>query len=1097
MALTAEQLLQIEENAQKRNADVIPVEGPGSSVAEPDDAYAAQSRDISEYYQSIQAEGLDKNDLLPPIERGRRAVIDVANILAHDEMATLGFKLDEEGLSHRLSTAKDMWMEHPIRSTIATGFGILPALRIMSKPFMPDKLIGMTDDVLRSTGMVDDPAVLARMSSRDKRLLQQQAYNMQNAANLKAKINDGTASFYERALHRFNETFANKYMKMTEPDQPFGQKAQYIARINNVMEGQEVHRHLANLPDDKYGTAIAQYLIDPKRINDLPNSVKPWAINMGNTLRKQQHAATKEGFISAEEAEQIGDIWFSTTRIGTPAAEMGAQNTILMRGRGGTVKQLKVPRTASPNLLARATSKQEVKGLIDRQAAAEALEAGNANKALGLLKGKDHQPYRELINDGEHGLAIQKLTEGGRIDFSPESLTMKSLMQQSLLFENYRYIRDVAINPEFTKNAQYVAQLSPKMRKQFISLDTFEGASRVRRMVGKKLGKDGPVEELGYVHKSLFDELVGPQGQGGVGGGMVDLLGVMTAMHKTSKTAFNMPTHFQNVFGNYAFLINAGFNPFTPENFSLLHKTALPAIRKMQKATRGKQPVADIGSLGTIESKAGGAAIDLADEFNSLELKEIVEMSSMLAAEGIGVMSRIAEKAKDHQTLTKKIIEYYQKGINKTGAENLSDWYMAEDGFVKAGYFLHLRQRGFSRAASAREVGRRLPMYHSIGEFQKRTRHSLLPWISFPSEAFRIFKNNLMDRPVSTIMMTHATNMAQAVMYPATGESYEGIRDTIENLPTWAQKPTTSLVTPWRDSNDDIRAAMLDFLPNSSFLPKTTADVGGRGIFQKLPFGLDQPFPILNGLYYAMTGQDAWGREIPTDPNDPTEKIGKVMANTLGFVSPPIIQKYLLNTTTPDGEGWTPYRLKQDFGSAVNPYTNKPGHALYDMFLNNTGITGAKFYPSSGEQGLANDQFVAKQLTNYRGKLTRDWNAFIKSGDHTSAAQTFSDIMMTFNQEWSDPAVAQQKANDWLKRHIRSLQKIPALRGMSKEKILEQISQMGDSVAMARSSGMAERVAALRQAYMTAGATEEGGGSVLGGGFSGGGFGGGSLGGSL
>jgi hypothetical protein len=1046
----------------------IPMGPPGSTVREPDDEYAARSREIAEYYQSLEANNIDRSDLLPPVRQDRNPFVDVANIFLHDEMAAVGVSLDQNNFDWNLKNAKEAWTEHPIRSGIATALGIVPGLMVATKPLWAFKMGGIGDDVLKSVGLVDDIGELAKMSSRDKTILRTTAYNIQKQRKLETKIEAGTASFVERQMYGFNKRFGNTYLQLADPDAPVGVRAAYLNRMTEVIKGKEINRYLKNLPDEKHGPAIAKYLQDAGKLTELPNNVRPWAMRLRDDLRTLQSQARREGMLSEEEAAKIGDVWFSTLRKGTPLQEEGRFTTVFSRGRGGKTEMINVPRTSSAHFLERKTSKEELSVLINRQQAAEALERGQSKKALSLLKEDD--PIAGMIRAGDESTALGALKEGGQINLTPESLTMRSLLQQRLLFENFRYLRDIALNPDITKSADEIAALGRGARKKWVNLDdpgVLPNASRVRRMVARKTGNTGEAP-LGFVHKSIFREMSDiDSGFRATSNGMVDLLSLLTAVHKTAKTAFNLPTHFQNMLGNYVFLINAGFNPMSGNGFDLMYKKALPAVWKAQRAHRKGSPITDLGNVGVVESKIGGDAINIGSELGSFEVGELIERSSLMASEGVGILERMAKRTNDHAGLTNGLLKFFQKTLGLPGLNHASDAYMAEDAFAKFAYFLDLRSRGFNRVAASLEVSRRMPMYHTLGPAQTEARKWLLPWISFPAESVRVLKNNLMDYPLRTAAMLHSVNAIQALMYPSTGQSYEGLQAQKEQLPMWAQTPVSTIMTPLRDDNDDIRSAVLDFMPHAAFLPNTIAK--DAPLLQKLPLGMDQPFPIMTGLMNAMTGKGSFGQPIPTDPDKPSQLIWNAVANTASFVAPPLVQKYLLNTNTPTHT----YRLQQDFGSLVNPATLKPGVRMFDMFVNNA--SAIKMYPASPEQQIANNMMTTQAVRNYRGKLTTNWNAWVRSGDWVTAGETLKDIQQTYIQEFGDPAVAESKFRDWLKRHARDIAKHPMMRSMSREDIIAKLHSMGPDLAIARSDAQARYIETLREEIIRRG--PEGGGS--------------------
>ena len=1399
-----------------------------SGIPERDDDEAAAMREASEYYQSLAGQNIGRDDLLPRVAPENNVVVDIANILAGDLMATMGFTLDKEGLTHDIDTAKDFVTEHPVRAGVAVALNVLPGLAALTKGYRVGKFANLPDEYIRGAGLVDETIDLARMAPEAKMTLKQQAYQIQRGRELAQKIEGGTASTQEKAMHIFNKNFGNSYveqMSMAHSGEgAAGLSKMYSEKMNKVVQGADIGRLLDELPEKSIGTSIAKYLNDPAEIANIPKSAQPWAIALADRLRSNQKAMLSEGMLSEDTVEKVGDIWFSTLRKGSAMTEEGVTTSIFsIPGKGEKTKILSVPRTTSPHLMDRSASKKELSIILNRQEAAEALEAGNPDKAIKLLKAKNDAPeVIQMIANGDKTGAMGVLGQAGFIDTTPASLTVKSLLQQTLLFENFRYLRDVAVNPAYTKTASEFAMLSKPVQSRMRSLDQLPNSAILRRMVGKKQGLNGAVAELGYIHEDVFKELTdAATGQPGVSSGLVSMLDLMTAVHKsvkcvvagtriltelgyekieeayeykegfktedTGKRVFNgtewesvsetfseqvqqtykitlrdnsyiqgtpehpikvngewkrldelnvgdtvdqalggpfptsnvkvpwnpwtgsvgghsfieidediaeiigwymgdgsagvdginicighedydystnrlatlcsrvglnytfstskiireksnwpittfricnkrfwrllkafgciegssrvvkvpefifrspkpvvaaflrgvydtdghstkasgdfsvstvhedfamdlqlllkwvgipasinlsklkyhnylssvyrirsgslkskkiaaeiglfgmprkmanitkhltakdhkkqsrawinrvksievidepvvvydvsMPdthqfysnglishntslnpfTQGQNIWGNYGFLAMRGWNPFNKRNHDLIWKTSYPAIRQLQKAARGGKGVPEITelNLGILDSQVGGGKINIAAEMASSEMAQVIEKNSLLSAEGLGVVDRLAKRADDSQVMIKSLAKMTQKAAKAPGINQAIDFYLAADGMVKMAYFLDLRTKGYSRLAASLEVARALPMYSTIGQTPQTLRRAALPWVSFPAEALRIVKNNVMDYPLRSMMWFHGTDVMQALMYPALGENYKGMELLKEGLPTYGNKPSTTLLTPLRDSNNDLRAMTIDFLPHSAFLPQSASkDASMREI---LPFGMGQPLPILDGLQMAMTGQDAFGKPIPTEPGSITEKISVMAKGTVGMIMPPLISKYVLS---PGAPSWN-YRIMQDAGMAKNPYTTKAGDPFYDMLLNNIGSLGtAKFYPSSAEQMMGNKNLTERAVQDWRAKLTRNWNAFMRSGDHQAANEVFTDIKRSFMLEWKNPAVAQQKEKDFLLRHLRTLMLHPQLGSYSKERLIEVITEMSDKVGGMRS----------------------------------------------
>ena len=1033
--------------------------------------YEAETERFREEYDSIYARDLDPRDYLPP-SNDLNTVRDLTNIVLGDEMASVGASLDRDGLHWELEKAKNFWAEHPVRATLATLTTAIPMASAAMKQFRAAKVVGITDDMVLAQGMVDDTVDIARMGEKEREVLRKQHYTLTQNADLEERIALDQASVKDIATYKMHKWFGNSYMEHSDPRLWTKTRREWMETNNRLLgDNGIITDFLKKMPEDEeIGTSIARYLDNPRLLSEIPKKSRAWAVRLGDELRDTQSTMVREGLIANEEAAQVGDTWFSMLREGTKK-DFGPTTTILERTNTGKVRVMAVPRTASPNLLKRSMPKEELTEFMRKQQASEWLSKGRTDDALALLQGDAYTDVRRLIDQGDKGTAIKILGEQGKVDFTPKSLTFNSLFAQKQLLNTYRYVRDIALDPSITITSDQLMRMGPAARRNWQNLDKLDGADRLRRMAS--IGKGEPVNALGHVPKRVYSEmqeLVGmdrSNWKSGVG----DLTQALVAMYKTAKTAFNAPTHVQNVIGNNFFLLNAGVNPLSPE-FLKLQGLSLKAINSMQRAARkgvgSAESLSDVSKL-KLDSLAGGKKIDVVEELQSPELKDILELSSLMTAEGIGVLQNIIKNARTGSPV-KALVSGYNKVLKGGRLDRLADLYMAEDGMAKMAYFLHLRQRGLSRAASLNEVGRRLPMYNSVGEVPGMLRSSVLPWITFPIEASRIMKNNLVDHPLKTAMILQIPEMMQVAAYGAGragwGEamSAQEIEERKTQLPAWAHRPA-SFMTPWRDKNGDFRAAMLDWLPYSSAMPSTIHK--DAPAIKKLPFGLDEPIPILGAAYMALTGKDAWGREIPSASLP--GKITSMMLNLTGMIAPPLMQKYFFNPTDPKFG----YSVLQDTGNAINPYTMKEGDPVLDLFMNR--VIGFKSYASSPEQQLANESFKLRDLRSLRGRYTREWAALLKSGDTDTAARRLRDIHATFVQESGDPALAQQKFSAWLTRHWRDVGKHPQLRGISKEELESRMSGITQAAGQQRTRTQRELYEAYAKELGRRGRTSGGG----------------------
>lgn len=1052
---------------------------PPESSDEGDTDYTEAIQNQKEYYDQLKSSDMEPALFMPKVDKGTPTATlsgtlgDAANLIFGDEMSSLGFAADKNGLDWNLERAKDFWVDHPVRAALGLANTVAPVLGLAYRGARAARFAGISDDML-ATSFGYDVGDLAKMAEKDKELLKINLDHINRYNDRIARVDSigvENASLKDQAYYYATKAFHNTYHQATDPRQVFNVGAEWRARTAPLFaERGEFAKHLADLPPDDIAPMVGKYLVDPTAIEQVPEQYRPWMIRAVGDLKNRQAAMLKEGMITPKEASAVGDFWFNTTRTGT-ARDYGDTTTLLDYTNQGEVRMLKVPKTSSVNLLNRRTSPGELKALVEKQSARELLSDGKINEALSVLGNNEgFSDARDLIQRGEITKATKLLSTEGQIDFTPKSVTFDSIFTQGLLHESYRFMRDLALNEDVTKSRDYFSALSSAKQRNWLSLDDLPGSDRLRRMVAVSRGLDpDAVDELGYVPKAVFSQLK-EFTDGSFQSGVTDLLKLGTAIHKTAKTALNFPTHISNVLGNGAMLINAGVNPFSDEFGDLVGRSA-GVVWNFFKSKRGKDISQSFADAGIIPSKVGGANINIAEEFASSELTDLLEFKTMMSndatMEGLGAIERMAKTKSFAGWLAKKV----NKGLDKTILPKFSDAYMAEDAVPKMAYYLNLRQRGFTRGAAAMEVGRRMPMYQGVGVVSQSARGWFLPWVTFSTEMTRILKNNMIDYPLRTAMMLQIPGLAQVGSNSIAGAmgrpmTPQGTQDAREQLPAWADRPN-SIITPIEDRNADLRSMTLDFLPYSSVMPPSISDTST--LLKKLPFGLDEPMPILMGLGYALSGKDSQGNDIPTDPNKPSQKFGMMALNMAGFLAPPLVERYLFDPK----EAKLGYKLLQETGKAVNPYTEKAGDPLFDFFINN--FSGVKMYPSSPEQQMANESFVKSELETYRGGLSRQWQGLLKSGDTENAAKKMQEIAQTFTQEYEEPGVAQRKTIEWMKAHVSGLKKHPQLRGFSNEDLRYMLKQLEDTSADQRTRAKAGLVDMYRRELQRRGRQSYGG----------------------
>ena len=1063
-------------------------------VLYPDDETAAQARTITEHFeaQQSQREGTFKHDVVPkpstppltPEQAQMEPVRNFTNFLFGDTAAAVGVTWERDGIHASLDTMRDMWSDHPYRAGLslaadagpmfAAGLRVARSLRGVSADIDAGELV--------AKGLANSVADYDKLDTGAKAIVQGQAKRIAELTQLRSAVDSGTANPIQKIKYAFQEGFGNSYLESQTLNETNPEVAikEWHEKTKNILSGKSVQTML-DLADDvkpTEGTAILHAIKDPTQLNSLSPKARELALSFSSEGRELQKQALAEGFIDQDAVDKVGDVWFSTLRQDSPLFEEGAKTEALslIRKKDGAIRTISVPRTGSPSLKARGLDQSGVTDLIKRQRAAEALDAGNKEKAIKHLAGTaDEQEAVGLIRSGDLDNAKKLLGKEGFIASNPKELVVRSLIQQKLLLENFRTLRDVALNPTITKTAEEVAAMSKATRRRMMSLDKIQNAGVLRRMVETKSGKR--IANLGFIDESLFHE-VARVADHGTTNQFVSLLEFATAIHKTAKTALNPFTHIQNLAGNHIFMWLAGMNPADPQNYALA-KQSWSSFRDFQAARKAGTPLEKIADLGKVKG-LDGKDIDIAEEIMSPILSGrngLLDISSMEAAEGIPILARMYEKAGDHQLFIKKAIEYTQKA-SKVGpkgltAEAMSSMYMAEDSAAKLTYYLHLRQRGLSPLASANEVAKRLPMYGTLGHTLGSARKAAVPWISFPAETIRIMKNNMIDAPLRTAMVMQIPDVLQMGMamgpqaFGQPGMSYEETRSRQEQLPMWAQKASAVVAPPLltdpftqERNQGQVRSFMLDVLPWMSIPGADAPDASWQ---EKMPMGLGNLFPIISGFKDALEGKGRFGQDVATDPNSITAKVGTILLRTMGTLAPPMVEKYLMNPELPT----VYYRAQVDAGYRDNPSTGETGTPFFDLLVNNSFI---KSYAGGPEMQVANQRFSDRRIEAYRGRLGKELRAFASTGDWTNVVDTLRSVQATYLKDSPDkPALARKRYKDWLKLHAREIMKHPSFKGMSKADFVRKLQDEESTEFQKMDPARREYIAALREGYRQSG----------------------------
>jgi hypothetical protein len=418
------------------------------------------------------------------------------------------------------------------------------------------------------------------------------------------------------------------------------------------------------------------------------------------------------------------------------------------------------------------------------------------------------------------------------LETNPRSLVLGGFIKDNVLFQIHRNFRDIIVdaveNPigkwaqATTSRAAYEA-MPAYAKKEWMDFAELEKvvpglAGRMERMVSARVKKDGldpkKYGQLPMLDRSIVQQFFGPEGGaievGGVFGKFFEL---MTAVHKTSRTALNPASQSANIVGNMMMLAMRGMNPFSSQALNDA-QTATSLFRKLnkQKDLEG----ATVESLMNPENLAKllgdnryitdkmGKQVDVADLLSSFAMRDIVEAQSFEELEGLRHVHKVLKqmeglerKGWSHHALAgvaRSIAGVGEVPYVKPTLEAASAAYLAGDMVPKMMYAFKLARDGFGHDAIVREIGRALPQYRTVGHLAQSTRRIVFPWITFPAEAARIMKNNMMDRPVQMMAWMQAPQIAQSVVSGlGMGPDFKEYEDTLKSAPPWAVRYQTVL----------------------------------------------------------------------------------------------------------------------------------------------------------------------------------------------------------------------------------------------------------------------------------------------------------------
>lgn len=1061
----------------------------------------------------------------------------VVDFMFGGEMALLGMQYDNGAITQDWDIAKKQWAEAPVwenvLNVISIGTYAFPPARaayLSTKIGKVGRLLGTVpskaDDIARlkavgklsrdATSVDDDTLKLLLQQERNTAKYTDQASKVDMLANGEQGV--PVPGVMDRAKSKFDDLFSNSYMDIVGNAAKGNESIRNLVNkgINDAWKREDMGSLLRNIPDvgpgDKMPERFMEHFLSKQGVKGAISKLKGndlrWANEMEAASKAHVQDALESGFQTPETIAHIGGFHIPAQKIGTPAAD------------AATTRSLFMPTTR------KATAKEVAAGLATKDDQITAMRSFDMPRldspTLKRRKADLPEVYRKMVN--------------GELITDPTELTIRGYMTDRMLLNNYKIVTDLATRPGYGFNMEDIVlkhgSVTQAAKKGFVSLENLQGEipTTLRRMIEKKnpsaLGANG---ELPMMRKEVFEELFSENGMFAQTQQAVGMFEALVSIHKTAKTGYSLPTHIQNIVSNIVMLSQRGYNMLAPSNLRVGVKSA-QVVKDIGKHLKAKKAVGPYSLTKAIQEgrstglalgkykMPNGKVLDLNEELLNPSVMALIEESSFEMAEGHARMEKMLQSIGSQKGMTRALLKSYQKIENVANKkfqvfEKMSEAYLAEDMVPKVAYFLDLRSKGLTPEAAVIEVGRALPMYATVGSAVRQARKVALPWASFPTEALRITKNNIMDHPLRMMPWLHAPAIMRSVMGaggvgPATREE---AKEESRALPLWAQKSTTVMANEGtvgavgttvgaaatgglvggifggttgaaiggvagvaagaaynimneKADAEHMRGVMLDWLPHSPWTlnqvsPEATGDVvpwtNWQQAVEQNPLG--KPASILLDLTNLIQGKNSYGQEMKSEGM--TDSMMQMVAGSIGFLSPPLLQKYAFSPgKTPDLSileqavgGDSPLarqvdptniaRLGIDTGLVIDPVTGRPGNLTFDMFMNN--FTGIKSYATAPSNRLFNESLHEQQWDETLAYATKNLSAFLENGMEDEAVSRLRLAQSMFTKKYShSPQLAQRKYTEWLGRYTQSLGKHPRLKGWSQEELKTRLSEV-------------------------------------------------------
>lgn len=318
------------------------------------------------------------------------------------------------------------------------------------------------------------------------------------------------------------------------------------------------------------------------------------------------------------------------------------------------------------------------------------------------------------------------------------------------------------------------------------------------------------------------------------------------AAFKGSKTAYNPPTHFRNIFGAVV------FHHFTVGGGGVLqHGFFKRGIKALREGPDGKD-WKDIIESGMVGSSYDHEIAETVAKALGKDTAEGGSLASLLFKLPILGDKWVTKKAVEAGSRAERFYRFIDEMAKVDAFLIRRDAWMkklAQEGLEGDA----LRATSLSNAAA--DVAKFQPMFSQNSPFTNLVRNAI-PFASFTTEAVRIWKNAMIEKPHLAFFWNHAVEAGSQVTAAMAGFSPDEVRQAEEAMPYFMEGKKT-LVWPFRVNGKPVFLDMSYMIPMANIVEAEQADATFFDFLQIDPF----TNPILSTAAAAATGVDPFSKQ--------------------------------------------------------------------------------------------------------------------------------------------------------------------------------------------------------------------------------------------